>query len=354
MSYLRTQLKLVVMWVFGMTLMIGNPALSAALKSDAPERYIVQRGDTLWDIASVYLDEAWQWPQIWEVNPEIDNPHLIYPGDELWLVKTEAGFKVQLMRGDQTSALSSTVVKLSPSIRISQNKNPIPAIPLDDIAQWLGRFRILGPADFDQAPYIVAGIDGKLLLKPGDLVYTSESGLLTATNYRIYQRGQTYRDPQSGDTIGTELLEVGQARRVSGDAEMPMLKILSSSEEISPGDRLLVSEERILDPTLFPKTNQLNLAGEIIGLRANATLAANNSVVTVNLGAQSGVMVGDLLRIAKRGASVADPVTGKMIDLPDRSVASLLVYQVYEQVAYGLVLVASEVLTVGDPVRSFP
>jgi len=164
------------------------------VKADAPVRYIVQSGDTLWDIAELYLTEAWHWPQIWAVNPDISNPHLIYPGDELRLIETEDGYKVQLQRadrakGNRTKEAASNAIKLTPSIRSSAKRSAIPAIASDDIAQWLGRLRVVANDDYERAPYIVAGNDGRLLLKPGDLIYSTQDVALPASSYRIFQFG---------------------------------------------------------------------------------------------------------------------------------------------------------------------
>jgi len=329
------------------------------VKADAPVRYIVQSGDTLWDIAELYLTEAWHWPQIWAVNPDISNPHLIYPGDELRLIETEDGYKVQLQRadrakGNRTKEAASNAIKLTPSIRSSAKRSAIPAIASDDIAQWLGRLRVVANDDYERAPYIVAGNDGRLLLKPGDLIYSTQDVALPASSYRIYQFGQTYRHPKSGKALGTELLEVGQAKKVSDSGALPKLEITSAKKEISPGNRLMISEERALDPTLFPRRNRSNLRGEIIGLPDRTTLAAVRAVVTINLGQKNGLVTGDLLEITQAGSRVTDPIAGQEMRLPDRAVGNLLVYQVYEQIAYGLIISADEAVNVGDGVQSFP
>ena len=162
MSLLRSY---IVLCLVAMTSFSVTATTLPNFKADAPVRYIVQSGDTLWDIAELYLTEAWHWPQIWAVNPDISNPHLIYPGDELRLIETEDGYKVQLQRadrakGNRTKEAASTAIKLTPSIRSSAKRSAIPAIASDDIAQWLGRLRVVANDDYERAPYIVAGIDG--------------------------------------------------------------------------------------------------------------------------------------------------------------------------------------------------
>ena len=195
--------------------------------------------------------------------------------------------------------------------------------------------------NFDRLPYILAGIDGKTLLKTGDQVYVKGALAAGVSSFKIYQSGQQYLDPMTGALIGLEAQEVGQARLLSEQAGLATLKIVKVTEEVTPGDRLMVAEGLDIDATLFPQPPKSAVAGQIIGLRSDGTVAAAHSVVTIDLGLTDGLAVGDLLSVASPGESVKDPVTGKAVTLPDQTVGQLLVYQTLDQIAYALVLKAT-------------
>lgn len=314
------------------------------IKPDAPERYVVKTGDTLWGIASVYLQEAWQWPEIWALNTDIANPHLIYPGDEISLVMIDGQPRLRLQRGGQVDA---AVAKRVPSIRRASAAAAIPALALDQIEVWLATFRIVDAASFDRLPYVLAGIDGKTLLKTGDRFYAKGALETGASSFKIYQSGQRYLDPTTGALIGLEAQEVGQARLLSEQAGLATFKITGVTEEVTPGDRLMVAEALDIDATLFPQPPKNVVSGQIIGLRSDATIAAAHSVVTLDLGLVDGLAVGDLLAVASPGERVKDPVTGQAVALPDQPIGQLLVYQTLDQIAYALVLKTTAAVKIG-------
>jgi len=320
------------------------PLQAMQMKGDAPERYVVKRGDTLWDIASIYLEEAWQWPQIWALNTDIANPHLIYPGDEIFLVMIDGQPRLRLQRGER---VDPGVVKRVPSIRRTNAGVAIPALGLDQIEAWWAKVKIVNAADFDRLPYILAGIDGKTLLKTGDQFYVKGALAAGMSSFKIYQPGQRYVDPITGALIGLEAQEVGRARLLSEQEGLAILKITNVTEEVTPGDRLMIAEGLDLDATLFPQPPKNAMSGQIIGLRSDGTIAAAHSVVTIDLGLTDGLAVGDLLAVARPGDVVKDPVTGKAVTLPDQTVGQLLVYQTLDQMAFALVLKATAAVKIG-------
>jgi hypothetical protein len=314
------------------------------MKADAPERYVVKTGDTLWDIASVYLEEAWQWPQIWALNTDIANPHLIYPGDEIFLVMIDGQPRLRLQRGVR---VDPALVKRVPSIRRTNTTTAVPALALGQIEAWLAKVKIVDAADFDRMPYILGGVDGKTLLKTGDLIYVRGALATGVSSFKIYQSGQRYVDPATGAAIGLEAEEVGQARLLSEQEGLAMLKITGVTGEVTPGDRIMISESLGLDATLFPQPPARAVSGQIIGLRSDGTIAAAHAVVTIDLGLTDGLAVGDLLAVARPGETVKDPVTGQPVTLPDQSIGQMLVYQTLDQIAYALVLKATSAVKIG-------
>ena len=327
-----------------LTLLVPLAPLQAMeMRANAPEEYVVKTGDTLWGIASVYLTEAWQWPKIWALNSDIANPHLIYPGDEISLVMIDGQPRLRLQRGER---VDPGVVKRVPSIRRT-NAVAIPAVSLDQIESWLAKVKMVDAAVFERLPYILAGIDGKTLLKTGDQVYVKGALTPGISSFKIYQSGQRYLDPVTGALIGLEAQEVGQARLLSEQAGLATLKIITVTEEVTPGDRLMVAEGLDLDATLFPQPPENAVSGQIIGLRSDGTIAAAHSVVTIDLGLTDGLAVGNLLSVASPGERVKDPVTGKAVTLPDQTIGQLLVYQTLDQIAYALVLKTTAAVKIG-------
>ncbi|CAN0598799.1 unnamed protein product, partial [Ectocarpus sp. 12 AP-2014] len=163
------------------------------LRSDHPERYTVVKGDTLWDISARFLNNPWYWLEIWHVNPQVQNPHLIYPGDRLALVYIDGKPRV-------TKVSSSDVIKLSPQIRSEAIDTPIPAIPLDAISSFLSETRIVSPEELNGAPYVLEGEDGRIITGAGDRVYAR--GEKPADRVGIFRRSKEFRDPDSGDFMG--------------------------------------------------------------------------------------------------------------------------------------------------------
>ncbi len=158
------------------------------LRSDHPERYTVVKGDTLWDISGRFLNNPWYWPEIWHVNPQVKNPHLIYPGDRLALVYIDGRPRV-------TKVASSDIVKLSPQIRSEAIDTPIPAIPLDAISSFLTDTRIVTPAELNDAPYVLEGEDGRIITGAGEVFTPVATSLPTRSGSSAAPRNLLIRRP---------------------------------------------------------------------------------------------------------------------------------------------------------------
>lgn len=139
-------------------------AQDVAVRSDHPDDYVVVKGDTLWDISGRFLDKPWQWPSIWHANPQIENPHLIYPGDVISLVYVDGVPQLRLRRG------GSDTVRLSPSIRVT-DRDAINAIPFSAIEPFVRDIRILSPSEFEGLPYVVANDDQHMNATYGDKTF---------------------------------------------------------------------------------------------------------------------------------------------------------------------------------------
>ena len=170
------------------------------LRADHPDQYTVVKGDTLWDISGRFLRSPWRWPDIWHVNPQIANPHLIYPGDVLELVYIDGQPQLRLRRGD---------LKLSPTVRATPWDGAIPTIPVDAIGPFLTRPYVLDEGELDNAPYIVDFADEHILGGAGQKAYVRSIEQADALKYEIVRPGGPYKDAETGEILGYEATYIG-------------------------------------------------------------------------------------------------------------------------------------------------
>ena len=337
-------------------LVVANAAQTKELlevNPGAPVEYRVQSGDTLWDIADMYLSEPWRWQELWAGNPHIDNPDLIYPGDVLSL-RVPKGGKPHLLisRGGE--------VKLKPGMRATPLDLAIPLIGLDEIGAFLRRNRVLEKLEAEQAPYILASNKRNLLGAPGDVVVARGrvavgSGTEQDTMFGVYRLGQQFIDPITGEALGFEGRLIGSAQKqgATKDAELNEFEVKTVKEEIRQGDRLLPLRERILDAAYQPRAPGFELEnGYMIAVEGGVNQIGSLNTVILNKGARDGLEVGHMLHIYQSGAYVRDELRGDMVRLPDVRAGLLMVFEVFDKSSLAVVLKASRPLSVMDKVKT--
>ncbi|WP_341580930.1 LysM peptidoglycan-binding domain-containing protein [Marinobacter metalliresistant] len=326
------------------TLLLTSWAHAAPeLRSDHPERYTVVKGDTLWDISARFLNNPWYWPEIWHVNPQVANPHLIYPGDRLALVYIDGKPRI-------TKVATSDVVRLSPQVRSEPIDTPIPAIPLDAIGSFLTDTRIVSPEELNGAPYVLEGEDGRIITGAGDRIYAR--GEKPANKVGVFRRSKEFRDPGTGEFLGLEARSIARGDVARENGDVLTVNLTSSNEEVRIGDRLLVSEDRRLTTSFVPSVPSENVEGQMISVDGGVSQIGQFDVVAINRGTREGLEAGNVMAVLKSGNLVRDPVTGETIELPSERAGLLMVFQAYEKMSYGLVLQASRALAVGDKVTN--
>ncbi|MBE8715602.1 LysM peptidoglycan-binding domain-containing protein [Cellvibrio polysaccharolyticus] len=318
------------------------------LKSGHPEEYTVKKGDTLWDISNTFLNTPWKWPEIWHVNPQIENPHLIYPGDVIRLIYVDGTPRLTLER---TVKLAPGDSKLSPSVRVLPNDEAITAIPLDRIDSFLSRSRIVAPGELEAAPYILAGAEKRLVTGAGDRAYV-KGNLEEESNYGVFRKGDILRDPITKEVLGVHALSVGMVGVRSQQDDIATVTVVRTSEEIRLGDRLLRSEDRAVDSTFYPNAPENDVDGLILAVEGGVTQIGKMNVVILNRGDREGLAVGNVLAIYKQGELVRDRVTGKNVQLPDERAGLLMVFRTFEKMSFGLVLEADRPLSTNDKIRN--
>lgn len=316
---------------------------SDLLRDDHPEIYTVRKGDTLWDISSRFLNDPWLWPEIWQVNEQIENPHLIYPGDRISLVYIDGRPALRLTRSD--------TVYLGPSVRSTSIDEAISAIPLDDINVFLSRSRILDPNQFEDAAYVLAGAGGHVITGAGDSVFGRGQFPAGERVFGMYRKGQLFVDPGTGEVLGLEAIEVGQAKLRALEGDVGTLLIDSSNFEVRVKDRLLPYVEQRINANFFPSAPESNVEGVIMAVEGGVTQVARLDIVMINRGTRDGLDNGNVLAIFRRGETVPDPLTRKPVQLPDARAGLLMVFRSFEKMSYGLVLESSMPLKVLDKVK---
>jgi LysM repeat protein len=315
---------------------------SPRLAEDAPDKYVVQVGDTLWDISATFLKDPWYWPEIWYVNPQVENPHLIYPGDVLALTYVDGAPRVTNMLGSSH--------RLSPEARVTPLSEAITSVSHEVIAAFLSRGVVVEKSEVDSLPYLVAMRGEHLIAAAGNTVYVRGGTAEVGARYNIVHIGDKLIDPDDNRLVGYQGIEVGSGTlRRTGDPAS--LAITESKREARQGDRLIPTSVEI-PLNFFPKAPSSNIEGQLIAVVGGLTQIGQYHVVVINRGTTDGLAIGDVLTVWQRGIVVKDRVEGGNVRLPDEQAGTIMVFKAYDRIAYGLVMEATEALHVHDYVRN--
>jgi len=317
----------------------------AAFHDDHPEEYTVQKGDTLWDISNKFLSTPWFWPEIWHVNTQIANPHLIYPGDVITLVYIDGEPRLTV---DRPVRMGPGTTRLSPSVRVLPSEDAISTIPLDRINSFLSRSRVVPEDVLDNAPYMLAGPERRIIVGAGDQAYARGDLDDDIRNYGVFRKEEHFHDPMTGEYLGTHAKRIGSVRLGSREGDVARVQVTRSNEELRMGDRLLPSEERRVDSTFFPSAPDQDINAQIIAVEGGISQVGKLNVVMVNRGEREGLLVGNVLAAYKRGEDTRDPVTGERVTLPDERAGLAMVFRTFEKMSLAIVLEADRPLAVSD------
>ena len=344
---LKSLLKICAIGVLLSSPLVGVHAQNLTVFSDSPETYVVKQGDTLWDIASLFLDEPWRWPEIWQQNPAVQDPDLIYPGDVLNLVYVDGSPRIVMERGGRQ------VVRLSPQVRESPLLSPIPVIARQALSGFLAQNRIIEKADYEAAPYILSSATDNLIMGAGHEAYVRGDWASSVSHYEVFRLGEAYIDAESDELLGQEAINLGAITIVADEGDgLKRALIVSSREELKAGDRLLPRETSPLDPSFFPSTPSSSMRGQIVGLLDNKSKAAQYESIVIDIGARDGLRVGDILSIERAVAPVPDPITKKPVALPATEIGLVLTYRTFEKLSYGVILSLTQPSSKGDVVSA--
>ncbi|MDP2267214.1 MAG: LysM peptidoglycan-binding domain-containing protein [Thiobacillus sp.] len=283
-------------------LLVTTPVLADTLKlqDNAPEKYVVVKGDTLWDISGRFLKDPWRWPQIWNMNrSEIKNPHWIYPGDMVVLDRSGKEPRLTLVKGD---AGGMQTVKLSPGVRAANISNDaIPAIPISVIHPFLSQPRVVPKGAFDDAPFILGSNTDRVVLASGDDAFAT-GGKPGVTRWNLLRPGKALKDPESGEVLGYEVVYLGDARTLVEGAPQK-IRITRSTQEILPKDKL-VEADNTTTYEFVPRAPDTKVSGRIISAYGGMTDSGRYQTVVINRGSRDGLEPGHVLTVFREGQAV--------------------------------------------------
>lgn len=343
------------------------------IKERHPRQYTVKKGDTLWDISSQFLRDPWYWPEIWHKNQQVQNPHLIYPGDVLTLIYIEGQPQIVVNGGQQqqTTQTAHTVVKegtvvqddgrqlravkLSPSIRKQGLDASVVTIPGDAIRQFLTKPRVVTKEELDEAPYILASDDEHLILGQDNRIYIRGELDKDRVRYTVFRPGNELVDPETDEVFGYEAIYAGEAH-IKEYGDPAIARLTTTEREVLIGDRLLPMDKSKVSSLYYPRTPDRKIKGQIISLFDALFGIAKFQVAVINRGTRDGLEVGHLLETQSAGQTIKDRYSIRdrngNVKLPDERSGLMMVFLTFDKVSYGLMLESTRVISNHDVVAT--
>lgn len=340
----------------------SGPSAACAFRPDAPDKHVVVKRDTLWDISGKFLRNPWCWPQVWGMNrDEIRNPHWIYPGQVIWFDRARGRLSFNRPGEDGDGRGQPPLTRLSPQVRSEgMGQGAVPSIPAGAIEPYLTQPLVVEADELAGAPRIVASQEGRFYLGKGDRVYV-HGALTSDTVYQVFRPGTVLRDPQTGKVMAHEAAFLGSVKLVTPagpGVDAHTFQVVDTVREMGVGD-LLVPQPPTPVRNYVPHAPLQPIDARVMSIYAGVTYAGQSQVVTVNRGAVDGLDVGAVLQLYHVGKTVADPASrgflgmGRaQLKMPDEQNGSLFIFRVFKNVSYGLIMTVTAPVQVGDVVKS--
>jgi hypothetical protein len=331
------------------------------LAANAPDSYVVKRGDTLWGIAKVFLRDPWFWPEIWQVNPQVQNPHLIYPGDTLRLVFIDGQPRLTLQRSMTERGDSARV---EPRVRSQPLEAAVTTIPFETVAAFMSKPSVLSKEQISAAPYVLSSRDQHVVASDGDTLYARgfAAPAELGAHYNVVRVGDPLRDPDDNRIVGYNGIYTGSGH-VTRDGDPTTLILTDSNRETVPGDKLFAGGGDVaLDFIPSPPKSKIN--GRIMAVSDGVSVIGQYQVVVINRGARDGLAPGNVLAVYEIGGTVADNVSkggylgrlstlgAKEVALPDERSGTFMVFKTFDRMSYGLIMEAKSIIRVADKVEN--
>lgn len=358
------KLKLIVSLILGTALSITTVADTLTLKENHPETYVVKKGDTLWDISAHFLNSPWLWPHLWEVNSQVNNPHLIYPGDVLNLIWVD----------DEPRLSRKPLKKMSPTPRVNAKQAAVSTISLADISAFLSKDHIINPELLKSAPRLLGDAIASPRFFEGDIFY-AEGQFDAHKVYGIYRLGEDYEDVEEGHILGTELTFIGHTQvskspNVDTTDKVTPFDFISSTREARQGDLILPIPEYDKFPAYFvPQPVPKNTKGHILAALNNAVAIGKSDIVVIDKGKNDNIQIGSMFSILRSGPDVLvsdnriiyqndgnafDKIGEADLALPAERVGELIVFKMYEKVSIAIVMRGEDAMGAKYKIEGLP
>jgi hypothetical protein len=336
----------------------SGQSMSVPLAADAPDTYVVKPGDTLWDISAVFLRDPWYWPEIWYVNPAIENPHLIYPGDVLHLVYVDGRPRVMVGRAGD--------VRLSPQVRSQPLSQAVRAIPYDLLMNFVGRPQLLTKEEVKEQPYVVGIRDRHIIGSTENELYgRGLESPAVGTRYSIINIGRQLEDPDDGDLLGYIGHYAGTAQVIDNtgddDDALAHMRVVEAGREVLQGDKLFPAVSNIGPDFQLSAPAKEDLDGRVVAIVDGVYAAGRYQVMAINRGTRDGLAPGNVVGIFAAGEQVRDrgnratwramSTNYAKVRLPTERSGTLLLFTVHDRISYGLVVESTIDMRVGDYIK---
>lgn len=351
-----TGLSIGISLAFSSQAIANNP--SPRVKAEAPNVYMVKKGDTLWDISNKYLKEPWRWREIWATNKQVKNPHRIWPGDKLILCVIKGKRYVGIDDGEGCAGVEKRMTGKATSgarIRYESLSNAVSALPLSAIKPWLYNSQVVDAKAFKTTPYVIASKNRNIITAAGDKIYVRGAALEIGEKYGIYRKGDVYKNPADGRVLGQEVFQVASGLVVdvakNGITSIELKETFK--EEVREGDRVFVEMNDMLPPIFYPKAGKTFGNPKIIRVMGSIGTAAAGSVVAVNVGKNQGADPGQVFAIYRKGALIRDDrAGGDAVRMPSERAGLLMIFKTFDNISYAYVLDSENPLKIGEMLRS--
>ncbi|MGB0836394.1 MAG: LysM peptidoglycan-binding domain-containing protein [Psychrobium sp.] len=351
--------RVIILCLFVVTTSWAN-ADELKVKADSPKRYVVVKGDTLWDISSKFLSTPWRWPELWGMNKQIADPHWIFPGDVLNLVMVDGKPRLVVERGKPK-------LKMTRHGRKSRKVNPIPTIPLEDIQQHLTEHQVVTLGEYDDLPVLVGAERNSVFYKNTDIVFVNQK-LVKDAKYGLYSRGRVFSSPKTNQTLGLELNLIATGVAVES-ADISQLQLTSVKSQVSNGAVIMPLPEDDLPAYFMPEAAPADLASEVIGSAKLYRESGLHNVVIIDGGSEQGIKQGNVFSAYQPGkiqfvdseGVVRDPATYRSYDrikayfvddesqkLPNVYRGKVMVFRSFSNLSYALIIDIKRPVRLGD------
>jgi LysM domain len=347
------------------------------VRENAPDRYVVVKGDTLWDISNKFFKDPWKWPQIWGLNKDtIKDPHWIYPGNLIVLdpatktlhfgelpkaAETAAGevaLVPDLPPGAEsvagtvpadTVASDSKIQKLHPKIRIADGEHDaISSIPASVIGAFLSKPLVIENDAIEGAPTLIGSIEQRALLSFGDTAFAVGIPVDKGQMWQLYRPGKAFKDPDTDELLGYEAIYLGDASVQKFD-KVSTLKITKSVLDIQMGDNFIQTSTG-LSNSYIPRAPGSKIRAKVISMYGGVDQGGQNSIITLNKGKRDGLENGHVLALYKE--SEASKYKGEKYTLPALRYGLVFVFRTFDKVSYALVMQVQRTVQILDSVET--